>query len=67
MVNATISRRRLLALGGAGLAGAALSACGQGEIQQPGPSGGGGNGKVTVTMFVFLGGDLGVMPKAFAK
>jgi putative spermidine/putrescine transport system substrate-binding protein len=67
MVNATISRRRLLALGGAGLAGAALSACGQGEIQQSGASGGGGNGKVTVTMFVFLGGDLGVMPKAFAK
>lgn len=68
MVNGRISRRQALMLGGSALAGAALAGCGQGEIDQSGGSGGGGsNGKTTVTMFVFLGGDLGVMPKAFAK
>lgn len=56
-----ITRRQALVLGGTALGAATLAACGVGGgTSAP-------KGKVTVTMFVFLGGDLGVMPKAFAK
>lgn len=69
-----MTRRQLLALAGTTLGSAALAACGGGG--GTGSSGGGTGsgatpgfpkGNVKVTMFVFLGGDLGVMPKAFAK
>jgi putative spermidine/putrescine transport system substrate-binding protein len=65
-----ITRRKLLALAGTALGGAVLASCGGGGSSGGGSQGGGGgqsNKKVKVTMFVFLGGDLGVMPKAFAK
>lgn len=66
-----LTRRQLLALAGTTLGGAALAACGGGGTasggSSPKPGGGVGNRKVKVTMFVFLGGNLGVMPKAFAK
>ncbi|MCG5220051.1 extracellular solute-binding protein [Streptosporangium soli] len=67
MQERSISRRGLLA-GAAGLALA--SACGEVNPGGPatGPSAGqnGSGGKLKVTMFAFLGGDLGKMPKEFA-
>ena len=61
----TLSRRSLLGgLGLAGLATVGLAACN--DVSSPGSSGGSGN-KLDLTMFVFLGGDLGVMPKEFVK
>lgn len=61
-----ITRRNALALGGAALGSALVAACGGGGL---GSAGGGSTKKnpVNVRMFVFLGGNLGVMPKAFAK
>lgn len=62
----TLSRRGLLeGLGLVGLASVGLAACG--DVSSPGSSGGGSGGKLELTMFVFLGGDLGVMPKEFAE
>jgi putative spermidine/putrescine transport system substrate-binding protein len=58
-----ITRRQALGLGAGLLASAALSACGGAGSA----AGSGGSNKVRVTMFVFFGGNLGVMPKAFAK
>ena len=63
-----ISRRDALKIGAGALSAAALAACGSST-----PSGSASSrrgypkGKVSVTMFVFLGGNLGVMPAAFAK
>ncbi|TLF77192.1 extracellular solute-binding protein [Nonomuraea sp. KC401] len=61
-----ISRRRFLGTA-AGAAGLALAtACGEVSPQSAAPSASKG-GKLTLTMFAFLGGDLGKMPKEFAK
>ncbi|RBQ17930.1 hypothetical protein DP939_21385 [Spongiactinospora rosea] len=67
MPERSISRRRLLT-GAAGAAGLALATAACGGVR-PEPSTGstGAGGKVKVTMFAFLGGDLGKMPKEFAK
>ncbi|MFG1709482.1 PotD/PotF family extracellular solute-binding protein [Nonomuraea sp. M3C6] len=61
-----ISRRRFLGttVGAAGLALA--TACGSVSPKSTAPSASKG-GKLTLTMFAFLGGDLGKMPKEFAK
>ncbi len=61
------SRREFLIMTSAA---AALAACGGGgSVASPSSSPGRGlpKGNVSVTMFVFLGGDLGKMPKAFAQ
>ncbi|MCF6476696.1 extracellular solute-binding protein [Nonomuraea sp. MG754425] len=61
-----ITRRRFLGAT-AGAAGLALAtACGSVTPKTATPQTTGG-GKLTLTMFAFLGGDLGKMPKEFAK
>lgn len=57
--NGRFGRRELLAGAGAGLGALALGGCGSGS-----PSAG---GKIQLRMFVFLGAELGTMPKEFAK
>lgn len=57
-----VSRRSLFrGLGVLGLGAVGLSACS--DVSAPGSSQGGSGSKLELTMFVFLGGDLGVMPK----
>jgi putative spermidine/putrescine transport system substrate-binding protein len=59
------TRREFIVMGSAA---AALAACGgTSSSSSSSPGGGLPRGSVTVTMFVFLGGDLGKMPKAFAQ
>lgn len=63
-----VSRRNVLSgLGAIGLSAMGAAACS--NVSAPGASTttGGAGKKLELTMFVFLGGDLGVMPKAFAK
>ncbi len=65
---APVTRRSVLTgLGAIGLSAMGSAACS--NVSAPGASTttGGGGKKLELTMFVFLGGDLGVMPKAFAK
>ena len=60
-----ISRRDLLrGLGTVGLATLGTVACGQ-VSSNPSTGGSGAGKKLQLTMFVFLGGDLGVMPREF--
>lgn len=63
-----VSRRSVITgLGAIGLSAVGAAACS--NVSAPGASTttGGAGKKLELTMFVFLGGDLGVMPKAFAK
>ncbi|HEX5997122.1 MAG TPA: extracellular solute-binding protein [Jiangellales bacterium] len=67
LASTVVTRRRLLAgLGALGAATLGAAACG--DVTTGGGSGGGSSGgkKLELTMFVFLGGDLGKMPKEFA-
>ncbi len=64
---AGLSRRQmLLGLGSIGALAVGAAACGDVSTPGSGPKGGSG-GKLELTMFVFLGGDLGKMPKEFAQ
>lgn len=58
--NGLIRRRELLLGAGAGLGALALGGCGSGGSESS-------SGKVELRMFVFLGAELGTMPKEFAK
>lgn len=61
-----VSRRSLLAGGGAVAAGLLVDGCA--PASQPGASAGGGAGKkLVITMTPFAGADLGLMPREFAK
>jgi putative spermidine/putrescine transport system substrate-binding protein len=61
----TLSRRALLrGLGAMGAAALGATACG--DVTANGGSDSGGGQKLDLTMFVFLGGNLGTMPKEFA-
>lgn len=69
LARAGVSRRDLFrGLGLLGFSAIGAAACGQ--VSEPDASNGNGNGngsgeRLELTMFVFLGGDLGVMPREF--
>jgi len=62
-----LTRRDFLIMTSAAAALAACGGTGASRAASPSPGGKLPKGPVTVTMFVFLGGDLGKMPKAFAQ